>query len=304
MTPHSIPKRVLVIDDDPMARDLLAILLHAEGYAVECAESGDAALADLRQSGHTPDLVLADVQMPGTSGAELAEALRRACSPMTRLLAMSGNRPCDEAIARFDGFLLKPFSMEQIAAALAARNRPVEASAASTARERWVVVTGPAGRSPSSRSGLIAIQAASAPQTASKRGMKSPADKAASADPVSRNPSGEPVLDEEIYRRLAASMSAPQLQEMYAMCLKDTRKRIAAMRRLAATHSGADFAREAHAIKGSCGMLGATELQGLAAKLEASDLGVGGAAEMQEVNSLDELAAACDRLERILRSAI
>ena len=36
--------RVLVIDDDPMSRDLLSVLLQAEGYAVECAESGDAAI--------------------------------------------------------------------------------------------------------------------------------------------------------------------------------------------------------------------------------------------------------------------
>jgi HPt (histidine-containing phosphotransfer) domain-containing protein len=75
------------------------------------------------------------------------------------------------------------------------------------------------------------------------------------------------------------------------------------MRRLADTHDGAKFVREAHSIKGGCGMLGATELHGMAAALETNGLettGQGG----QEVNSLDELDGACDRLERMLRSRV
>ena len=85
------------------------------------------------------------------------------------------------------------------------------------------------------------------------------------------------------------------------MCVNDARQRIAGMRRLAEEHDLARFLREAHAIKGGCGMLGATELHRMAAKLE-----VGGpdalSTEQQEVNSLDELSAACDRLERMLGS--
>ena len=76
------------------------------------------------------------------------------------------------------------------------------------------------------------------------------------------------------------------------------------MRRLADAHDGATFIREAHAIKGGCGMLGATELHGMAAELEKNGLDAGTTEGTQEVNSLDELSAACDRLERMLGSRV
>ena len=66
--------------------------------------------------------------MPGTTGARLAGKLRRACGPATVLLAMSGSRPPEKTIVRFDGFLLKPFKMQEIAAALAAQASRAEAT--------------------------------------------------------------------------------------------------------------------------------------------------------------------------------
>src|SRR6185437_3682594 len=105
-----------------------------------------------------------------------------------------------------------------------------------------------------------------------------------------------PVLDEAIYRQLARTMPAPQLHEMYSMCLNDARARIADMRALARAHDAAQFMRQAHAIKGSCGMLGASELHRIAATLEDAGPDPNGSS----VNSLDELSGACDRLERML----
>ena len=116
LTPNSSPVRVLVVDDDAMSRDLLALLLDAEGYAVESADSGDAALTFLSQS-PAPGIVLTDIKMPGTSGRPLANRLRRLCGPETLLLAMSGSGPSTEATRAYDGFLLKPFTMEEFAAA-------------------------------------------------------------------------------------------------------------------------------------------------------------------------------------------
>jgi HPt (histidine-containing phosphotransfer) domain-containing protein len=112
------------------------------------------------------------------------------------------------------------------------------------------------------------------------------------------------VLNETIYRQLAASMPAPQLHQMYSLCLTDTRKRIHSMRQLAASRDAEQFVRQAHAIKGGCGMLGATELHHMAAQLEADGLEAAIATGADEVNSLDELTAACDRLERILGSRV
>jgi CheY-like chemotaxis protein len=296
--------RVLVIDDDSMSCDLLRVLLQAEGYEVECADSGEDAIAQIHHSATAPGLVLADAQMPGLDGSRLAGELRSFCPPETLLLLMSGSRPPDHVIARFDGFLLKPFSMEEVAAALAARNPPSGAEKTPSRRERWSVVTGPAGRSPSS-SRLISIQASAPVPAASGSGLSNPVQAAPSAGTVPGGSSSDvPVLNETIYRQLASSMPAPQLHEMYAMCLNDTRARITSMRQLAAARDGVQFVRQAHAIKGSCGMLGATELYQMAAELEANGRKSAASEGVQAVNSLDELASACDRLERILGSRV
>jgi CheY-like chemotaxis protein len=274
MTGKPISGRVLVVDDDAMSRELLGLLLAAEGYEVEAAESGRAAVALLDQGEPAPDLVLADVQMPGMTGSRLASELRRACGPLTLLLAMSGSQPAKRSIAGFDGFLLKPFKMREIAAALAG----------SGTRTTTAVP-------------------ASALELASKPGMNIVVHDAPVRESTSgAETSGLPVLNEKIFQQLAGSVPAQQLQEMYAMCVNDTRQRIRTMRRLAEEHDDAKFVREAHSIKGGCGMLGATELHGMAAELENHGLeAVEGAVQ---VNSLDELAAACDRLERMLGSRV
>jgi CheY-like chemotaxis protein len=300
VTSQSKPMRVLVIDDDRMSRDLLSVLLRAEGYVVECADSGEDAITQILHSDTAPDLVLADAQMPGLDGFRLAGELRSFCPPETLLLVMSGSRPPDQLIARFDGFLLKPFSMEEVAAALAARNSPYRAVNPPGKQERWTVVRGPAVRPPSS-SRLVSI-AASAQGPAASNGARQRASQQIRSETADLR--GVPVLDETIYQQLAASMPAPQLHQMYAMCVSDARARIAKMRQLAAARDGLQFVRQAHAIKGSCAMLGATELHRIAAELQANGRESAASEGVQAVNSLDELAAACDRLERILGSRV
>jgi CheY-like chemotaxis protein len=305
MSPPPIPKRVLVVDDDAMSRELLVLLLEGEGYTADSADSGESALDLVQRSKSAPDLVLADVQLPGIRGAQLARKLRRACGPATLLLAMSGSQPPARAIAPFDGFLLKPFKMDQVAAAIRARkNQPEIPPAASAAkREKRTVVSGPAQTAPRP-SKLVSI-AASAAKSASKRSMdaKMQVRESESESPDITSETG-PVLNETIYQQLAVSMPAQQLREMYTMCVNDARERIAGMRKFAAHHDAAKFTREAHAIKGGCGMLGATELHRMAAKLETNGPEAGVPGEAQNVNSLDELSAACDRLERMLESRV
>jgi len=264
--------RVLVIDDDEMSRELLAVLLEAEGYAICSADSGEAALA-LLESGTPPRLILTDMQMPGSSPTQLAGRLRRACGRRTVLLAMSGSQPSPADLARYDGFLLKPFGIAELASAIeSAGAQHISPDATKKARS---------------------------PKPSSAKKIRTLDLAAAAAEPASnRSVSSAPILDEAIYRQLASAMPAPQLREMYSMCLGDARARIGSMRTLAAEHDEAEFMREAHAIKGSCGMLGATELHGMASVLEKNGPGSDGSA----VNSLDELSDACDRLERMLGS--
>jgi CheY-like chemotaxis protein len=299
MTQPLAPLRVLVIDDDAMSRELLGVLLEGEGYTVDSTDSGAAALALLARGGAAPDLVLADIQMPGATGSRLAGQLRRACPPATLLLAMSGSRPPRKTISRFDGFLLKPFGMKEVAVALAAPRRPSDPGVIGAKGNARSAPT--ASRSAAAPPTVASIYA-SAPPTASNSLMKESGEHPRSS-PAMTSSSGDPVLDENIYQQLAGSMPAKQLHQLYKLCVGDVRKRIAFMRTLMAAHDAAHFVREAHAIKGGCGMLGATQLYGMAAELERNGpaAAVGAA---PEVNSLDELSAACDRLERMLGSRV
>ena len=66
---------LLVVDDDPANRDMLARRLERRGHTVAAAESGEAALALLESRPF--DLVLLDVVMPGLSGLDVLQAVRR-----------------------------------------------------------------------------------------------------------------------------------------------------------------------------------------------------------------------------------
>ena len=103
-------------------------------------------------------------------------------------------------------------------------------------------------------------------------------------------------LDEAVYEKLAASMRRERLDQLYDVCLEDAEERIARMRQAASDRDSAAFQREAHALKGGAGMVGATELQTLSSSLEKDGL------HANHVASLDELILACDRLHRILRA--
>lgn len=271
MRPVPTPVRVLVVDDDEMSRELLTVLLDSQGYAVETAESGEAALKHLRSAAELPDVILSDMQMPGVTGPELAAKLRVEIDGRSVLLAMSGSQPTQDAVRQFDGFLLKPFKVQQFTAAL------------ENAQKLRVQ---PAQRRKSGPGKVVAIDhgASQAPSAKISDGAASNA---------------APVMNDRIYEQLARAMPGPQLKEMYTLCIGDARERIRRMRGSAAQHDSAQFVREAHAIKGSAGMLGATQIHTMAADLETRGLPERGGTS-DAVNSLDELSAACDRLERML----
>ena len=80
---------VLVVDDEPLVRDLVTTALERDGYVVLAAASADEALARDRDHAGPIDLVLTDVAMPGLRGPELV-ALLGARRPGLRPLYMSG----------------------------------------------------------------------------------------------------------------------------------------------------------------------------------------------------------------------
>ncbi|WP_114394489.1 chemotaxis protein CheW [Oleisolibacter albus] len=67
--------RILLVDDSPFFRNLLTPMLSVSGYDVTAVESGDEAMA-LQESGEQFDVIISDIEMPGMSGLEFAEAVR------------------------------------------------------------------------------------------------------------------------------------------------------------------------------------------------------------------------------------
>lgn len=110
-------KRILVIDDDLLIRDLLKrnVELFKPAYQVDTAQNGEAALEKFRQ--HSFDLVVTDYQMPGPTGLELARAIRR-LSPATRIVLMTGANLLQfdglVELELLDGYVQKPFTLKQI----------------------------------------------------------------------------------------------------------------------------------------------------------------------------------------------
>ncbi|ODN29897.1 response regulator [Fervidobacterium thailandense] len=69
-----MPKRILVVEDEPNMRLLVAEELMDAGYEVDTAENGESALAKFQEKPY--DLVTIDIEMPGMNGLELAGKLR------------------------------------------------------------------------------------------------------------------------------------------------------------------------------------------------------------------------------------
>lgn len=119
------PRRVLAIDDDPVSLALTGAFLEAEGCQVLQALSGEEALHQL-STGADPDCMLADLQMPGLSGSDLARRLRQA-APHALLLAMSATLPPD--LQGYDGVVQKPLSPQALRQAFATLPRTSSAEA-------------------------------------------------------------------------------------------------------------------------------------------------------------------------------
>jgi CheY-like chemotaxis protein len=101
----------LVVEDEPAVRRLVSIVLEELGCRVLTAPDAEAALELLATA--RPDLVLADVRLPGMDGIELARRLKRAphlARVPVLLMSACGEPPHHDG----DGFLPKPFDLEQL----------------------------------------------------------------------------------------------------------------------------------------------------------------------------------------------
>ena len=111
--------RVLIIDDEPIARQRLRRMLRSEADINVLAECGDGRAALLAIEEHQPDLIFLDVQMPQMSGFETLAAIE----PPTRMPAVIFVTAYDRfAMQAFEAqaidYLLKPFGEERVRQAL------------------------------------------------------------------------------------------------------------------------------------------------------------------------------------------
>ncbi len=115
----SLPRTVLLADDEPTVRALVEKILRGAGYQVIASESG-AQAADLAGNHHGGIDVLvsdSDIIMPGLNGVDLAKLVQKS-RPDTKVLLMSGYFP--DGLEFLEGwkFLRKPFSPSALTAML------------------------------------------------------------------------------------------------------------------------------------------------------------------------------------------
>lgn len=112
-------ERILIVDDDHDVREIMTSFLSEIGYVVHEAEHGEAALAI--QKAVSPQLMIIDFAMPGTNGAEVVRAARKA-QPSLPILFVSGyaDTAALESAMGSAPFLRKPFRPAELAAAVRA----------------------------------------------------------------------------------------------------------------------------------------------------------------------------------------
>src|SRR6185503_16618873 len=123
-SPRGLPmsgRSILIVEDNPDARDALRVLLELEGHAVEAAGEGQEALELARAK--DPDIALVDIGLPGIDGYEIARRVRARDARRPILIALTGyGQPEDRQRATeagFDDMLVKPVDPSALADMLA-----------------------------------------------------------------------------------------------------------------------------------------------------------------------------------------
>ncbi|MGI8906906.1 MAG: response regulator [Candidatus Sumerlaeaceae bacterium] len=115
-----MPKRIVVVDDEPDIRTMLDISLKNQGYEVQLASDGVEGLELIRKT--RPDLAILDVKMPRMNGFELLVAMRNDAQlkdmPVVMLTSLTvGTGKSDELWRQsleITDFLSKPFDTQEL----------------------------------------------------------------------------------------------------------------------------------------------------------------------------------------------
>ena len=253
MSEQAEATQVLIVDDDPVMGELLDALLTVEGYRVTRAHSGKEALQVAREGIPQPDIILCDIQMPGMRGGELARTLAA--------FRADGTLPASSVILAMSGSSPDARELQSFDGLL---------------------------RKPFSVADFMEAVAHAQRQTARRISTEDGTSLASTGDEVAR----VPPLDDNIFEQLKSKVGSDLLRQMYEMTLDDVRARLQCIADAAERGDQPAVRHEAHTIKGSCGMLGALELQSLAAATEGGS--------PVDTSALADFDSACKRLQRML----
>ena len=251
---------LLVIDDDMVSREVTATLLTMIGYSVHTAEDGPQAIQLLESGQCVPDAILMDAQMPGLCGAALIDALR--ARSRARVFAISASSASPEVMTAADGFLLKPFGVDELRLLLE------QCAATSSGTEA----------------------------------ATDPSDEGSSFDRKLAQANAYPVVSPATSEQLRELMSTGAIQEIYTAMVADLSCRIAALEVAMAVGDAAEVRRLGHSIKGGCVMAGAMQAARLGALIESGAAESGGNQPDNNRALLRDLRAAARNLERMLEA--
>lgn len=130
--------RLLVVEDEPNIRELLATSLRFAGFEVETAEDGASALALAEQA--SPDLVVLDVMLPDLDGFEVTRRLR-AQGRRQPIVFVTARDSVGDTVQGLtvggDDYITKPFSLEEVVARIRAVLRRTRGSVDDSATLRF-----------------------------------------------------------------------------------------------------------------------------------------------------------------------
>ncbi|HET9985427.1 MAG TPA: response regulator [Longimicrobiales bacterium] len=117
------PPRILVVDDEPLARQMFTDLLHAHGFEVVAVARGEEAFAFIPEV----DLVLLDAMLPGRDGWSICREIKAGADPLFPVIMVTARTSPDDVVRTFaagaDDYVAKPFHVAELTARIESRLR-------------------------------------------------------------------------------------------------------------------------------------------------------------------------------------
>lgn len=113
------PARILIVDDEAMLTDLLAMAVKMEGWDAVTADGGLSALSAAKE--HEPDVIVLDVMMPDLDGFGVLQRLRESGNNVPVLFLTAKDAVSDRVdglVSGADDYVTKPFSIEEVTSRL------------------------------------------------------------------------------------------------------------------------------------------------------------------------------------------